>query len=260
MLTILSPSKTQDFTQPFPKGISSTVPSLLENTEKLADVLRAYPANKLARLMDISDKLAELNAGRFRDFSTPFTPKNARPALFAFKGDVYSGIEVEDYSAEDMAFAVKHLRILSGFYGLLGPLDLIQPYRLEMKIKLKTPRGRDLYQFWGTRITECLNGALNASGSDILVNLASEEYFKAVRADTLRGRVVTPVFKEKSKDSLKVVGLFAKQARGHMANWIIRERIDTPKALKDFTKQGYSFAPELSDDATLTFVREQPKK
>ncbi len=205
--------------------------------------------------MGISMKLADLNAGRWRAFSTPFTPDNARAALLAFRGDVYKGLDADSLDADALAFAQDHLRILSGLYGVLRPQDLIQPYRLEMGTKLATARGENLYTFWGDAITETLNRALAAQGDDVLVNLASKEYFSAVRPEKLAGRVVTPVFKERKGNTYKIVGLFAKRARGLMSRYIIDERLDDIEALKGFDAEGYAFEPSLSAADTWVFAR-----
>jgi hypothetical protein len=228
---------------------------LLEESAALVKELKKLPPSRLGALMGISPKLAELNAARYREFTLPFTPDNAKPALLAFRGDVYSGIEADDYGKEDFAFAEAHLRILSGLYGLLSPLDLMQPYRLEMGTSLRNPRGRDLYAFWGGRITQAVNDALKTSGSSHLVNLASQEYFAAVKPDSLEGNIITPVFKENKSGLLKVIGLLAKKARGMMANYAIKQRITNPESLKFFSQDGYRFAPELSDRQEWVFVR-----
>lgn len=250
MLILLSPSKTQDFTSPAPKTAHS-MPELLSDSETLVKELRKLSAPKLGELMEISDKLSALNYARYQEFHTPFTAKNARPALLAFKGDVYDGFDLSQYDKEDFAFAQKHLHILSGLYGLLRPLDLIQPYRLEMSIRLKNPRGKDLYAFWGGRITE----AINAAKPKHIINLASLEYFKAVQPGKLKAPLVTPVFKEKKGNQLKIIGLFAKAARGVMADYIIRHRLKNPEALKEFSENGYRFREDLSKDGELVFVR-----
>ncbi len=256
MLLILSPSKTQDFESPLPK-LPCTLPELRNDSLLLVKELKKYSPARLESLMDISPKLASLNHERFQRFAPEFTEANARPALLAFRGDVYDGLQADSFSKADITFAQSHLRILSGLYGLLRPLDLIQPYRLEMKTKLKTPRRKDLYAFWGSRITDRLNDALAASGNDTLINLASEEYFKAVQPEKLKGTIITPVFKEHHKGKLQVIALFAKQARGMMANYCIKERIRKPDLLRSFNMNGYCFAPDLSDAATWVFARRQ---
>lgn len=252
MLLVLSPSKTLNYSTHSPL-FAATTPELLEESKKLVKILRRYDADQLSDLMGISEKLALLNVERFHQFSLPFTPANARPALLAFKGDVYAPMKVERYGKEDFAYAQKHVRILSGLYGVLRPLDLMQPYRLEMGTPLKTSAGRDLYEFWGDRITDSLNDALGRDGT--LINLASAEYFKAVRPRKLKGRLVHIVFKEKHKGGLKIIGLFAKKARGMMADHIIRHRLTGAEGLKDFREGGYRFTPSLSDSKSWVFVR-----
>ncbi len=262
MLLILSPSKTQDFETPAPHGLKASAPALLRESEILVKELRRLSAPKLERLMEISPKLAALNAARYQAFRTPFTQENARPALFAFQGDVYDGLQADIFSSADCKFADAHLRILSGLYGCLKPSDLIQPYRLEMKTKLKGSHGSDLYAFWGDRITAFLNESFAASGSNILINLASEEYFKAVNLKKLEGIIITPQFKEIKAGKPVTVALFAKRARGLMAHYAIKNRIATPEGLKDFGAEGYRFSKDLSDFSHYVFTRltPQPKK
>jgi uncharacterized protein len=255
MLIVISPAKKMDM-QADHALAGVTQPELLAETEQLAGVMRGKDSFELAELMGISMKLADLNAGRFRSFSTPFTADNARAALLAFRGDVYRGLDADSLDSEGLAFAQAHLRILSGLYGVLRPLDLIQAYRLEMGTKLVTERGKDLYAFWGDEITEALNQALAAQGDDVLVNLASNEYFSAIHPDKLKGRIVTPVFKERKGGSYRVVGLFAKRARGLMTRYIIDESLDDIEALKGFDHEGYAFSPSLSDGDTWVFTRD----
>ena len=202
--------------------------------------------------------IAKLNTDRYQSFKTPFTPKNAKQAIFAFKGDVYSGIDIEEYSDADLEYAQKHLRILSGLYGCLRPLDLIQPYRLEMKTKLHNVRGENLYQFWGDRITDELNKALEKQKQPVLVNLASNEYFKSVKPKQLKGRLLNINFKETKDGKTRVVAIFAKRARGMMTDYILRNRIEKPEDIKKFKQGGYRFRKELSDEKQWTFVRPQP--
>ena len=254
MILVLSPSKTQDFNGK-PCISTHTLPEFLPESEKLIKELRKYPAGKISTLMDISDKLATLNVQRYKDFKPPFTPANARQALLAFKGDVYEPIEVDSYTGGDFAFAQKHIRILSGLYGLLRPLDLIQPYRLEMGTRLPNARGKDLYAFWGDSITQSLNQALAPDKNRILINLASEEYFKAVMPAKLEGKLINIIFKENQKGKLKVIGLFAKKARGLMANFIVKNRIVAKDGLKSFKESGYRFEPKFSAMQQYVFVR-----
>ncbi len=257
MLILLSPSKGQDFDCPVPAG-ALTVPDLLDRSAVLINVLKKMPVPRLRQLMAISENLAVLNADRYRHFSLPFTPQNARPALFAFKGDVYSRIPVETYDADDLAHAQAHLRILSGLYGVLRPLDLIQPYRLEMKTRLKTAAGGNLYRFWGDTLTANLNAALKKMPSKVLVNLASSEYIKAVRPRKVRGRLLTVHFREIKNGQARVIAIFAKRARGMMAHFLLKNRITAPEGIKTFTTDGYRFSPDASDDNNWVFTRPQP--
>ena len=257
MIITLSPSKGQDFETPRLTGKYSR-PANLKDSELLIRELRKVKTADLRELMGISDNIARLNVGRYKSFKTPFSVKNSRPAILAFKGDVYSGIDVENFTADDFDYAQDHLRILSGLYGCLRPLDLIQPYRLEMKTRLKNPRGDNLYQFWGERITESLNGELERQQQPVLVNLASNEYFKAVKPRLLQGQLLNINFKETKAGKTRVVAIFAKRARGMMTDFIVRNRIETPAAIKKFRRDGYRFSRELSDDRQWTFERPQP--
>jgi cytoplasmic iron level regulating protein YaaA (DUF328/UPF0246 family) len=257
MIITLSPSKGQAFDFPMPK-VQATTPSMLEDSLRLIEILRGCSVAEIRRLMSVSEKIAELNVARYRNFSLPFTPENARPALFAFKGDVYRGIPVAEYRAEDLEFAQQHLRILSGLYGCLRPLDLIQPYRLEMKTKLRNPRGDNLYQFWDDRITRCLNEALARQQEPTLVNLASNEYFKAVKPKLLTGRLLQVNFKEVKNGKARTIAVFAKRARGMMADYIIRNRLQESEGIKAFRREGYRFSAGDSDEKQWTFVRPQP--
>ncbi|MFP4090057.1 MAG: peroxide stress protein YaaA [Cyclobacteriaceae bacterium] len=257
MITILSPSKTQDFADDSLdiQQIGFTAPTLLQESAKLVEELRSKSVGEIEKLMSVSKKIASLNYERFQNFSTPFSPENARQALLAFKGDVYTDIAVHDYSREDFEFAQQHLRILSGLYGLLKPLDLIQPYRLEMKTRLENPRGNDLYQFWGDRITEELNVAMRLQDTRVLINLASNEYFKALKPAKLQAEIITPIFKEHKDGQYKVVAIHAKRARGMMANFIIRERIDKAEKIKTFAEAGYEYSEPQSSGQEWVFVR-----
>jgi len=256
MLAILSPSKTLDFESATPPH-RSTQPAFLEEAEELVVTLRKKSRPRLAELMSISDKLADLNFRRYRDWSRPFDEDNARSALFAFTGDVYAGFSLDDYDRADIARAQKHLRILSGLYGLLRPLDLIQPYRLEMGTSLKNPRGNDLYAFWGNRITTALNDALKKSGGGPLVNLASNEYFRVIDEDEIRGEIITPQFKDWKNGTYKFISFHAKKARGLMADFLVREKIDDVEDLRKFDVAGYSFHPDLSEGNNWVFTREE---
>ena len=254
MLLILSPSKTLDYETPYALK-TYTQPAFLKEAVTLAKQLKRFSPAEIAALMEISEKLAQLNAARFKAFSTPFTPENARQALLAFKGDVYASMEVASYGKKEFEFAQAHLRILSGLYGLLRPLDLIQPYRLEMGRKLETARGKDLYQFWGKRLAEALNEELTTPANPLLINLASEEYGKAVNKKTLKFPMVNIVFKENQKGALKIIGLFAKQARGAMADYVIKHKLDRPEGLKEFSENGYRFEKKLSGKDSYLYIR-----
>lgn len=252
MLMIISPSKTQNFDPPPP--IDYTVPAQTAKIQTLAQQLRQYSPEDLGQLMKISPKLSDLNWQRYQDFQDSFTPENAKQALLAFKGDVYNGIQVDNYSKDDFTFAQNHLRILSGLYGLLKPLDLIQPYRLEMGTKLKTEKGKTLYDFWGAQITEALNTDLDSDAT--LVNLASGEYFKAVQPQQLNSKVLNIVFKENKNGIYKVIGIHAKRARGLMVDYVIQNRIPEPEGLQTFDKEDYSFNPDLSTENEWVFCRD----
>jgi len=257
MLITLSPSKGQDFDSPSLSKIH-TKPESLQDSEQLIKVLRQYQKQDIQQLMDVSENIAQLNVDRYKSFSMPFTMKNAKQAIFAFKGDVYSGIEIDQYKTADFNYAQQHLRILSGLYGCLRPLDLIQPYRLEMKTRLPNTRGDNLYQFWGDSITETLNRQLEKQREAVLVNLASNEYFKSVKPKKLKGHLLSINFKETKDGKTRTVAIFAKRARGMMADYILRNRIEKPEEIKKFKLGGYRFSKTLSDEKQWTFVRPQP--
>ncbi len=254
MLMLLSPAKTLDYESPLLTR-HFTQPALLAESALLIERCRELSPLQLSQLMGISDQLAGLNAARFAAWQPECTPDNARPALLAFKGDVYTGLAVADFSDADLAFAQAHLRILSGLYGLLRPLDLMQPYRLEMGTKLDNPRGRDLYAFWGERITDAVNAVLAPQAEPVLINLASVEYFKALQVKRLAGRLVSPVFQDEKNGQYKIISFHAKRARGLMARYIIRERLDSPQQLLAFDVAGYRYCPELSTPERPLFRR-----
>lgn len=254
MLSVISPAKTLDFESDCPPHKASEC-DYLDAADELITELRRLSKARLADLMDISPALAELNHQRYRDWSIPLSEDNARAAIFAFKGDVYTGLTLETYSGADLKFAQKHLRILSGLYGLLRPLDLMFPYRLEMGTTLKTRRGKNLYEFWGDRLSEGVNAALAKSGTEVLVNLASQEYFKAISPAKLNGRIVTPHFKEKKNGEYKIVSFFAKKARGMMVDYLIKNEINEPEPMKSFDTDGYRFNPALGDSDNWVFTR-----
>ena len=256
MICIISPSKTLDFDcTPHPHY---TIPVFSSQTQVLVDHMKTLSETDLETLMKISPKLSALNHHRYQTFRMPFTPENSRQALLAFKGDVYQGIDLEQYTDGDLNFAQEHLRILSGLYGLLRPLDLIQPYRLEMGTRLSGTWGKNLYEFWKNRITDQLTREINGSeGEAVLVNLASQEYFKALRPKALKIPLLTVSFKEKKRDEFKVIGIHAKRARGRMVNFIIRNRIDQTADLKEFNDNGYYFHPDLSGPHEWVFARDE---
>ena len=252
MLTVISPAKTLDF-DTSPATSKSSTPVFTARTNTLVDVMRRKSPQDLSKLMGISPKLAALNVARFQTFGQP--SKTAKQALLAFKGDVYLGLEAETYGERDFNFAQKNLRILSGLYGILRPLDMIQPYRLEMGTRLKTKTCKTLYEFWGDEIGEALGSDLSEHRNKTLLNLASIEYFKAVSTSKLPGKVITPVFKDYSKGTYKVLGFFAKKARGLMASFIVKNRINKPDDIKAFSKDGYQYNESYSTDAQWVFTR-----
>ena len=254
MLSVISPAKTLDFETPSVTADFSQ-PAHLTQSRKLVRRLRELSSAEIGKLMNVSDELAELNHERFRRWKTPFKPDNARQAIFAFKGDVYLGLDACTMNADDIAFAQDHLRILSGLYGLLRPLDLMQPYRLEMSTRLETDAGTNLYQFWDGRLTAALKKELKQSESNTLINLASNEYFKAVRPKALGARIVTPAFRDYRNGQYRFIQYFAKKARGAMARFAIDERIDDPEGLKDFNRDGYAYNAELSNADEWVFTR-----
>ena len=259
MLVVVSPAKALDF-GPAPAGLPATRPAFLAQTRELMKTARRLTRTELAGLMDLSDSLAELNHERFKAFRLKHTPDNAKQAVLAFAGDTYRGLDAGTLDGDDLAWAQDRLRILSGLYGLLRPLDLIQPYRLEMGTRLATPRGETLYDFWGDRIAKALDRALRSHDSRVVVNAASVEYFRAARPAGLEARVVTPAFKEERDGVARTLGFRAKVARGAIARFAIRNRIDRPEGLRDFAEDGYRYRADLSDDALYTFVRAAPPR
>lgn len=253
MLIVVSPAKTLDYESPVPTR-TATTPDFLEDSRELIDQLRQLEPHQVSNLMSISAKLGELNAERFQQWQTPFNADNARQAALAFKGDVYTGLAADQFSEDDFAFAQIHMRILSGLYGLLRPLDLMQPYRLEMGTRFENKRGKDLYAFWGDKLTEALNAQL-AKDDGVLINLASNEYFKAVNHKKLKGTIITPQFKDYKNGQFKIISFYAKKARGLMSAYIIRNRLTSVEDLKGFDTDGYAFNPELSKDREWVFTR-----
>ena len=256
MLILISPAKTLDYQSELTTK-RFTQPALLEHSQLLIREARKLSAPQIKALMGISDKLADLNATRFHDWHPDFTPDNARQAILAFKGDVYTGLQAETFSEADFDFAQQHLRMLSGLYGVLRPLDLMQPYRLEMGIRLENPRGKDLYQFWGDEITNTLNAALEAQGDDVVINLASDEYFRSVKPKALAGRIIKPVFLDEKNGKFKVISFYAKKARGLMSRYIIENRLSKPEQLTEFDSEGYFFDAENSSAEELVFKRHE---
>lgn len=254
MILVLSPAKTLDFSTP-PSTPEHTQPAMLEQSQLLIGQLRELSPVDIGRLMGISDQLAVLNVTRYAEWSLPFSAGNAKQALLAFNGDVYEGLDAASLSNADLKFAQTHLRVLSGLYGLLRPLDLMQPYRLEMGTRLSNPRGKDLYAFWGGRIADALNEVLHETRSTALVNLASEEYFKSVKPKTLSVPVIQPVFEDWSAGKFKVVSFYAKRARGLMARFAIRERMTSPGDLKRFSDEGYAYDADASTENRWVFRR-----
>ncbi len=256
MLIVVSPAKKLDFESPVATN-KFTQPLLLEHSQELIErCVKLTPAD-LSSLMGISDQLAGLNAARFGEWSLPFTPENARQAVLAFSGDVYTGLQASSFNEGAFDFAQQHLRILSGLYGLLKPLDLIQAYRLEMGTKLDNERGSNLYQFWGDIITDHLNEAIAAQGDDILINLASNEYFKSVKKKNLNATVITPAFKDWKNGQYKMISFFAKKARGLMANYVIENGITDLEQLKQFNAAGYEYNSEFSKGNDWVFTRKE---
>ena len=258
MLMVISPAKTLDFETP-PTTKRFTQPQYLDHSQELISQLRELAPAQIAELMHLSDKLAGLNAARFGSWTPAFTPENAKQALLAFKGDVYTGLQAETLREDQLDYAQKHLRMLSGLYGLLRPLDLMQPYRLEMGTRMANARGKDLYAFWGTRISEWLNEALADQGDDLLLNLASTEYFSAVKRSALNARIIDTEFKDLKNRQYKIISFYAKKARGMMSRFVIEERIDSPEALRAFDVQGYRYNAELSTPSKLVFLRDSPE-
>jgi cytoplasmic iron level regulating protein YaaA (DUF328/UPF0246 family) len=250
MLVVISPAKKLDYSSSI-QAPSLSQPALLDHAEELSLGLKALAPQDVSSLMHLSDKLGALNYERFQEWQTPFNADNARAAVLAFKGDVYQGLDADNMSAEDLHWAQDHLRILSGLYGVLRPLDLMQAYRLEMGTKFANQRGVDLYQFWGDIIT----AELNRGGAAVLVNLASNEYFKSVRKKDITARIVTPVFMDKKDDKYKIISFYAKKARGLMSRYIIQNRVTEVEQIKQFDSAGYLYNAPLSDQDAPVFLR-----
>jgi cytoplasmic iron level regulating protein YaaA (DUF328/UPF0246 family) len=254
MYALISPAKRLDL-DPLTTALPTTLPDLLGQSEVLAKKLRGLSKKKLGALMKLSDGLTDLNYERFQAWSPPFTPENAKPAALTFAGDTYLGLEAGTLKLADLEWAQDRIGILSGLYGLLRPLDLIQPYRLEMGTQLSTRRGKNLYAFWGERLSQSINDRTADHANRAVINLASKEYFSAVQTKRLDSPVITPLFKEVKNGQAKVVGFMAKKARGMMARHIVDERIEQPEALKDFNKAGYTYQQGASTDTLWVFSR-----
>lgn len=253
MILLLSPAKTLDYS---PAEFSEyTQPRLTDDSQLLINLLREKSHAEIKGMMKISDKLAELNLDRFRSYEQPFTPENAKQALLAFKGDVYTGLNTDDFTDADLLFSQQCVRTLSGLYGLLRPLDLMQPYRLEMGTRAENERGKNLYEFWGDKITNLINADLVKTSSDTVVNLASQEYFKAVKTDKVNGKIVTVHFKEERDGKLKIIAFNAKKARGMMTRFVVKNRLEQPVDMKAFNEDNYIFNDEISTDDEYFFTR-----
>ena len=254
MLILISPAKTLDFETPS-RAPKHSQPAMLNDSEQLIDLLTTKSPSDLEKLMGISPKLANLNAERYHQWSRPFNKNNAKQAILAFKGDVYTGLDAESFSDTDYLYAQEHLRILSGLYGVVRPLDLIQPYRLEMGTKLENSSGKNLYEFWDDRITQKINSQLKKIKSDTILNLASNEYFKSVKIAQLKGEIVTPVFKDWKNGQYKMISFFAKKARGTMSAWIIRKQVEDTSQLRKFNRDGYKYSATESTQEKPVFLR-----
>ena len=256
MLALISPAKTLDYESNLPTD-SFTIPRLLDHSQQLIDVSRKLSALEIANLMSVSEKIAHLNVERFRDWQADFDFSNARQAIFAFKGDVYTGLDAYAFSDDNITYAQQHLRMLSGLYGLLRPLDLMMPYRLEMGTKLKNERGTNLYQFWDQTITDLINKDLAEQQSELLVNLASDEYYKAVKESKIKAEIIKPIFLDQKNGKYKVISFYAKKARGLMARYMIENKISRIEDLKAFNTDGYYFDADSSLKGELVFKREE---
>lgn len=256
MLAVISPAKTLDYETALPTD-QFTQPRLLADSAELIDVARQLSATEIASLMSVSEKIAQLNVARFHDWQPEFDFANARQAIFAFKGDVYTGLDAYELNDAQLDFAQQHLRMLSGLYGLLRPLDLMMPYRLEMGTKLQNPRGQNLYTFWGDQITQLINTDLADVGTDILVNLASDEYYKSVKESKVKAEIIKPVFLDQKNGKYKVISFYAKKARGLMARFMIENKIEQIDDLKAFNSEGYYFDKVSSSSHELVFKRNE---
>ena len=259
MFFVLSPAKNLNEKAPAPVK-EFTQPDLLAEAEILMRQLRELAPQQIAELMHVSDKIALLNAERNAEWHTPFTPDNAKQAVFMFNGDVYEGIAADTLKPEQIQYLQQHVRLLSGLYGILRPLDLMQPYRLEMGTAFANTRGKNLYEFWGDIITDLLNDTLAQAGSDILINLASQEYFKSVNTQKLKARLITPAFKDEKNGKYKIISFYAKRARGLMVRYAAEHNITDPEMLKNFDYEGYSFNAAASNESEWVFMRKEQTK
>lgn len=256
MLMLISPAKALDMTSPAPLA-EATQCDFLDQSQCLIDALRDLSVEDVAQLMDLSAKLSELNVKRYQDFQLPFSASNAKQAVFAFNGDVYEGLSASELSEVQIHWLQDHLRILSGLYGLLRPLDYMQPYRLEMGTSFATARGKNLYAFWGDRLTQAVNGLLAQQARPILVNLASNEYFSAVQAKLIQAPIITPVFQDEKAGKYKIISFYAKKARGLMVRYAAQHMLTDAHELKSFNLAGYQYTPEVSNDSQWVFRRKE---
>lgn len=255
MLILLSPAKTLDYESPLPK-VQATEPQFVPQSAQLIATLQKKSTKQIADLMDLSEALAKLNVDRYKAWTPHFSEANARPAMLAFNGDVYEGLDAPSLKPQDLKWAQQHVAILSGLYGVLRPLDLMQPYRLEMGTALKLGKAANLYQFWGSQIAQHLNAQLVSDKQAVIINLASQEYFKAVDRKVLQARVVECVFQDFKNGQFKIISFFAKRARGLMARYAIQHQVKTPEALQAFILEGYAFDASVSSDDTWVFRRQ----
>ena len=255
MITLLSPAKTLDYKNPSGAKEASQ-PEMLDQSERLVDVLKKKSPKKIEKLMSVNSQLAELNYQRYQEWTTPFNEQNSKQAIHAFQGDVYRGLKADSFDEKDLAFAQDHLRILSGLYGLLRPLDLMQAYRLEMGTKLRTSRGKNLYEFWKDRITDKLNEAFEGEEEPIVINLASNEYFNSINSKKLKARVITPTFKDLKNGEYKFIQTYGKEARGYLTRFIIKNKTNDPEEMKAFNLEGYYYSADMSSEEQPVFLRD----
>lgn len=256
MIIVISPSKALDFETPG-KVSKPTQPALLKHSQQLVDQLKGKSSKDLQKLLGISEKLADLNVERYAQWSRPFKVANSKPAVLAFKGDVYLGLEADKFTARQLEYAQEHLLILSGLYGILRPLDLMQPYRLDMGTRLANAKGKNLYEFWGSQLTDKVEKQRQATNSKILVNLASNEYSKALKLKDMDAEVITPAFRDWSNGKYRMIGFFAKKARGRMAAWLLKGKVKSRRKLESFDLDGYAYSAADSSPSQPVFLRQQ---